>query len=67
MFAAGTCGRKSSSIIAGQNYRDMNSAETKAHVAWLKESIRTEGVKDPIDVIFRMGSGIWLREAASAV
>ena len=43
------------SIIAGSNYRDMNSAETKAHVAWLKESIRNEGVKDPIDVIFSDG------------
>ena len=43
------------SIIAGSNYRDMNSTETKAHVAWLKESIRTEGVKDPIDVIFSDG------------
>jgi hypothetical protein len=42
-------------IIPGQNYRDMNSEETKAHVAWLKESIRTEGVKDPIDVIFSDG------------
>lgn len=42
-------------IILGQNYRDMNSEETKKHVAWLKESIRTEGVKDPIDVIFSDG------------
>ena len=42
-------------VIAGSNYRDMNSAETKAHVAWLKESIRNEGVKDPIDVIFSDG------------
>lgn len=42
-------------IIPGQNYRDMNSEETRAHVAWLKESIRTEGVKDPIDVIYADG------------
>ena len=42
-------------IIAGQNYRDMTSEETKAHVAWLKQSIRVEGVKDPIDVIFSDG------------
>ena len=42
-------------IIAGQNYRDMTSEETKAHVAWLKQSIRIEGVKDPIDVIFSDG------------
>jgi hypothetical protein len=42
-------------IIPGQNYRDMSSEETKAHVAWLKESIRTEGVKDPIDVIYSDG------------
>lgn len=44
-------------IIAGQNYRDMSSEETRAHVAWLKESIRTEGVKDPIDVIY--SDGMW--------
>ena len=42
-------------IIAGQNYRDMTSEETKADVAWLKQSIRVEGVKDPIDVIFSDG------------
>ncbi len=42
-------------IIVGQNYRDMTTPETKAHVAWLKESIRTEGVKDPIDVIYSDG------------
>ena len=42
-------------IIPGQNYRDMNSEETKAHVAWLRQSIQTEGVKDPIDVIFSDG------------
>lgn len=42
-------------IIAGQNYRSMDSEETKKHVAWLKESIREEGVKDPIDVIFSDG------------
>jgi hypothetical protein len=42
-------------IIAGQNYRDMTTEETRAHVAWLKESIRQEGVKDPIDVIYADG------------
>jgi hypothetical protein len=34
------------------NYRDMSLPETRAHIAWLKESIRTEGVKKPIDVNF---------------
>lgn len=43
-------------IIAGQNYRDMNSEEAQRHVAWLKESIRMDGVKDPIDVIFSDGA-----------
>lgn len=37
---------------AHRNYREMNSDAVKAHIAWLKESIRTEGVKDPIDVSF---------------
>jgi hypothetical protein len=52
---AGNLRPEAIAIIAGQNYRDMNSPETRAHVAWLKESIRTEGVKDPIDVIFSDG------------
>jgi ParB-like chromosome segregation protein Spo0J len=34
------------------NYRDMQSAATKAHIEWLKESIREEGVKKPVDVEF---------------
>jgi hypothetical protein len=42
-------------IIAGQNYREMNTEATKAHINWLKQSIRTEGVKDPIDVIYSDG------------
>ncbi|OYV38938.1 MAG: hypothetical protein B7Z80_08665 [Rhodospirillales bacterium 20-64-7] len=42
-------------ITPGQNYRDMTSDETKAHIAWLKESIKAEGVKNPIDVIYSDG------------
>ena len=43
------------------NYRDMKSETTKAHIAWLKESIRLEGVKNPITVSF--ADGKWYLEA----
>jgi hypothetical protein len=38
-----------------KNYRDRNSEATKAHIAWLKESIKAEGVKKPIDVTYADG------------
>src|ERR1700690_1946274 len=38
-----------------KNYRDKDSQATKDHIAWLKESIRQEGVKKPIDVFFADG------------
>lgn len=38
-----------------KNYRDRDSQATQDHIAWLKESIRQEGVKKPIDVIFSEG------------
>ena len=37
------------------NYRDMDSEATKAHIAWLEESILAEGVKKPINVIYSGG------------
>lgn len=43
------------------NYRDMHSKATLAHIAWLKESIRLEGVKKPIDVSY--ADGKWYLEA----
>jgi hypothetical protein len=38
-----------------KNYREKDSEATKAHIAWLKESIKLEGVKKPIDVSFADG------------
>ena len=35
-------------IRPGFNYRDTASPEAKAHIAWLKESIRERGVDEPI-------------------
>jgi ParB-like chromosome segregation protein Spo0J len=43
------------------NYRDMESESTRAHIEWLKESIKLEGVKKPIDVSF--ADGKWYLEA----
>ena len=42
-------------IRQGNNYRDMQTVETRAHIERLKESIRTEGVKKGIDVSFTGG------------
>lgn len=42
-------------IKKNHNYRDMSTDETKAHIAWLMESIKSEGVKKPIDVSFADG------------
>ena len=42
-------------IKPGHNYRDMNSPATRAHIEWLKTSIREEGVKNPISVTFAEG------------
>ena len=42
-------------IKAGHNYREMNSTATRQHIEWLKNSIREEGVKKPIDVSFVNG------------
>jgi ParB-like chromosome segregation protein Spo0J len=39
-------------IRPGNNYRDMKSEAVQAHIQWLKQSIREEGVKTPIDVEF---------------
>ena len=38
-----------------KNYREKDSQATQDHIAWLKESIRQDGVKKPIDVIFSEG------------
>ncbi len=38
-----------------KNYRYKDSQATQDHIAWLKESIKVEGVKKPIDVIFSEG------------
>ena len=38
-----------------KNYRDKDSQATLDHIAWLKESIKLEGVKKPIDVSFADG------------
>ena len=37
-------------IKPDNNYREMKSPAVRAHIDWLKESIRVEGVKTPIDV-----------------
>lgn len=39
-------------IRPGHNYRDVSSPEAEAHIQWLMQSIREEGVKKPIDVSF---------------
>lgn len=38
-----------------KNYRAKNNPKTQDHIAWLKESIKVEGVKKPIDVSFADG------------
>ena len=38
-----------------KNYREWDSQATLDHIAWLKESIRLEGVKKPIDVSYDDG------------
>lgn len=38
-----------------KNYREKDNPATLAHIAWLKESIRLEGVKKPIDVSYDDG------------
>lgn len=42
-------------IKNGHNYRDMTTPEVRQHIDWLKDSIRQEGVKDPITVSFADG------------
>jgi ParB-like chromosome segregation protein Spo0J len=42
-------------IRPGNNYREMTSPAVRAHIDWLKTSIREEGVKKPIDVEFIEG------------
>lgn len=48
-------------IVKNRNYRDMTTDAAKAHIAWLMESIRQEGVKKPIDVSY--ADGKWYLEA----
>lgn len=48
-------------IKKSHNYRDMDTEETKAHIAWLMESIKVDGVKRPIDVSY--SDGEWYLEA----
>ena len=38
-----------------KNYRDRDSQATRDHIAWLKEEIRVDGVKKPVDVVFSGG------------
>lgn len=38
------------------NYRDVRSEESRAHIAWLKKSIRENGVQEPIRVRFEEGT-----------
>lgn len=47
-------------IKAGHNYRDMSKPEVRAHIDWLKESIRAIGVQEPIDVTF-VGGEVFLQ------
>jgi ParB-like chromosome segregation protein Spo0J len=42
-------------IKPGHNYRDMTSPDVRAHIDWLKGSIREIGVQEPIDVTFDDG------------
>lgn len=37
------------------NYRDLSSEAAQKHIAWLKESIRTEGVEQAIKVQYAEG------------
>lgn len=39
-------------IKPGNNYRQMDKPEVRAHIDWLKDSIRQFGVQEPIDVSF---------------
>jgi len=48
-------------IKKNHNYRVMDSEETKAHIAWLMESIKAEGVWKPISVSY--SDGQWYLEA----
>lgn len=48
-------------VKKSHNYRNMDSEETKAHIAWLMESIKVDGVKKPIDVSY--SDGEWYLEA----
>jgi hypothetical protein len=41
------------------NYRDMESEAVQAHIEWLKESIRTHGVQEPIRVQY-IGGQVFL-------
>jgi ParB family transcriptional regulator, chromosome partitioning protein len=41
------------------NYRDTESESVKAHIAWLKESIKAEGVEKPISVQY-IGGEVYL-------
>jgi hypothetical protein len=38
-----------------KNYREKDSQATQDHIAWLEGSIRAEGVKKPVDVVFSDG------------
>jgi hypothetical protein len=44
-----------------KNYRERDTQATQDHIAWLKESIRQEGVKKAIDVSY--ADGKWYLEA----
>jgi hypothetical protein len=41
------------------NYRDLSSEQVQAHIAWLKESIKVEGVEKPISVQY-IGGEVYL-------
>jgi hypothetical protein len=38
-----------------KNYREKDSQATQDHIAWLKNEIRQDGVKKPVDVVFSGG------------
>jgi ParB-like chromosome segregation protein Spo0J len=46
-------------VRKGFNYRDLNSEAAQKHIAWLKESIKAEGVEQPIRVQY-IGGEVYL-------
>lgn len=46
-------------IRKGFNYRDVESEATQKHIAWLKESIRENGIQKPVEVEYFDGKA-WL-------